>query len=223
MASRLGLEDFFPWKDPDDHLAQLMRPLKIDMAELKALGAVSFEGHPYIEDRTPQDGPLFPTQSGKIELSSSVLKDLKIDPLPTYEPVEQPPPGFLRLIYGRAPVHSFARSENNAWLDDLMPENQVWVNREVAAQLKVRDGQKVILENQDGVRSASIAVIATPGIRRDCAYMVHGFGTHSKALTKAYGKGASDAQLMTRIAIDPIMGGTGMRVNFVRVIPASEG
>ena len=82
MASRLGLDDFFPWKDPDDHLAQLMRPLKIDMAELKALGAVSFEGRPYIENRTPEDGPLFPTQSGKIEMYSSVLKDLKIDPLP---------------------------------------------------------------------------------------------------------------------------------------------
>jgi thiosulfate reductase/polysulfide reductase chain A len=223
MASRLGLEAFFPWKDPDDHLAQLLRPLKIDMDELKALGAVSFEGHPYIEDRTPQDGPLFPTQSGKIELLSSVLQDLKIDPLPIYEPVEQPPPGFLRLIYGRSPVHSFSRTENNAWLDDLMPENQVWVNREVAAQLKVRDGQRVVLENQDGVRSAPIAVIATPGIRRDCAYMVHGFGTRAKALTKAYGRGASDAHLMTRIAIDPIMGGTGMRVNFVRVIPATEG
>jgi len=223
MASRLGLEDFFPWKDADDHLAQLLQPLKIDMAELKALGAVSFEGRPYIENRTPEDGPLFPTQSGKIELYSSVLSDLKLDPLPTYEPVEQPPPGFLRLIYERAPMHSFARTENNAWLDDLMPENQVWVNREVAAQLKVRDGQRIILENQDGVRSAPIAVIATPGIRRDCAYMVHGFGTHSAALKKAYGKGASDTELMTRVAIDPIMGGTGMRVNFVRVVPASEG
>ncbi len=84
MASRLGLADYFPWKDPDDHLSRLIQPLGIDLAELKSLGAVSFDGHPYIEDRTEADGPIFPTQSGKIELFSSVLNDLKFDPLPKF-------------------------------------------------------------------------------------------------------------------------------------------
>jgi hypothetical protein len=40
-------------------------------------------------------------------------------------------------------------------------------------------------------------------------------------LKKAYGKGASDTQLMTRVKVDPISGGTGMRVNFVRIIKNS--
>ncbi len=222
MASRLGLADFFPWKDPDDHLARLVEPLGVNLAELKALGAVSWDGHPYIEDRTEADGPIFPTQSGKIELFSSVLKDLKFDPLPTYTAPEQPPPGYLRLIYGRAPMHSFARSENNSWLNDLMPENQVWINAQVAASFAVKDGQKVTLENQDGVKSLPIAVRATEALRRDCAYMVHGFGTLGPGLTKTYKKGASDAQLITRVAIDPITGATGMRVNFVRVLPAAQ-
>ena len=221
MASRLGLSDYFPWKDPDDHLSRLMQPLGINLAELKSLGAVSFEGHPYIEDRGGTDGPLFPTQSGKIELFSSVLKDLKFDPLPKFSAPEQPPPGYIRLIYGRAPMHSFARSENNSWLNDLMPENQVWIGREIAAKFRVQDGQKVILENQDGVKSLPIAVRATAAIREDCAYMVHGFGTLGQGLTKTYKKGASDSQLITRVAIDPITGATGMRVNFVRVLPAN--
>jgi thiosulfate reductase/polysulfide reductase chain A len=45
--------------------------------------------------------------------------------------------------------------------------------------------------------------------------MVHGFGHNNKKLSRAYGKGASDSQLITRVLIDPIMGGTGMRGNFV--------
>jgi thiosulfate reductase / polysulfide reductase chain A len=58
-------------------------------------------------------------------------------------------------------------------------------------------------------------VKATERIRPDCVYMVHGFGHTSKMLTRALGKGASDAQLVTRYQVDPLMGGTGMNVNFV--------
>ncbi len=222
MANRMGFADYFPWKDPDEHLSRLVQPLGINLAELKSLGAVSFDGHPYIDDRKEEDGPIFPTQSGKIELVSSVLKDLNFDPLPKFSAPEQPSPGYLRLIYGRAPMHSFSRSENNAWLDDLMGENQIWINSAVAARFGITDGQVVTLENQDGVRSLPISVRVTEGIRRDCAYMVHGFGTRAQGLTKAYKKGASDTDLITRVSIDPIMGATGMRVNFVRVLPAAQ-
>lgn len=218
LAGRLGLADYFPWKDPDDYLARQVLPLDVNMTELRALGAVAFDGRPYIEDRKEEDGPIFPTQSGKIELSSSVLKDLNFDPLPKFTAPEPPPTGYLRLIYGRAPMHSFARSENNSWLNDLMPENQVWISTEIASKFAVSDGQKVILENQDGAKSLPIAVRVTEAIRNDCAYMVHGFGAQGQGLTKAYKKGASDSQLITRVAVDPIMGGTGMRVNFVRLL-----
>jgi thiosulfate reductase / polysulfide reductase chain A len=88
-AEKLGLSEYFPWSDPDDHLRRLIAPLNINEQELKALGAVSFDGKPYIEDRTENDGPLFPTQSGKIELLSSVMKDLNLDAFPKY--VEQFP------------------------------------------------------------------------------------------------------------------------------------
>jgi len=223
MAQRLGLENYFPWKDPEEHLARLLQPMNVNLTELKSLGAVSFDGHPYIEDRTDEDGPLFPTQSGQIELVSSVLADLHFDPLPKFTPPDQPPDGYLRLIYGRAPVHSFARTENNSWLNDLMPENQVWIHSQIAAKFGITNGMKVVLENQDGVRSLPIAVRATEGIRSDCAYMVHGFGTLAAGLRNAYKKGASDTQLITRVAIDPIMGGTGMRVNFVRLVRAEAG
>ena len=56
---------------------------------------------------------------------------------------------------------------------------------------------------------------ATQAIRADCVYMVHGFGHTAKGLRRALGKGASDAQLVTRYETDPLMGGTGMNVNFV--------
>jgi thiosulfate reductase/polysulfide reductase chain A len=194
----------------------------VNVGELGAIGAVAFEGRPYIENRLPEDGPLFPTESGKIELYSPMLKQLGFDPLPRYVPVAGPPLGYFRLIYGRAPVHSFARTQNNAVLDALMPENEAWINPQAAKDAGVSEGQRVVLENQDGARSLPVRVRVTPGIRRDCLYMVHGFGHQSRALRLAYHKGASDTTLMTRVQVDPIMGGTGMRVNFVRVLTNSE-
>ena len=60
-----------------------------------------------------------------------------------------------------------------------------------------------------------IKVRITERIRWDSVYMVHGFGHDQKKLRRCYGKGASDTSLMSKVHIDPIMGGTGMRGNFV--------
>jgi len=218
MAKRLDLEAYFPWETPEQHLDALIKPLGIDAGVLRARGAVAFPGRPYIEDRIPEDGPLFPTESGKIELYSPMLKQLGFDPLPRYTPAGNPPPGYLRLIYGRSPVHSFARSQNNERLHSLMAENEVWVNTETALSLGFRETERVVLENSDGVKSLPVLLRRTEAIRPDCIYMVHGFGHASAKLRLAFHRGASDTELMTRVQVDPVMGGTGMRVNFVRVV-----
>ena len=98
----------------------------------------------------------------------------------------------------------------------------MWINDEAAAAHGVRDGERRVLVNQDGVRSWPIRVRVTPGIRPDCVFMAHGFGHRSRRLRKAYHKGASDTVLMSRVKVDPIMGGTGMRVNFVRFTREGE-
>ena len=48
--------------------------------------------------------------------------------------------------------------------------------------------------------------------------MVHGFGHANKMLERCFGKGASDTELMNIVHKDPIMGGTGMRGNFIRIL-----
>jgi thiosulfate reductase/polysulfide reductase chain A len=53
--------------------------------------------------------------------------------------------------------------------------------------------------------------------------MVHGFGHHDKNLKRAYGRGANDSELITNVMVDPVMGGTGMRGNFVKFITSDPG
>ena len=62
----------------------------------------------------------------------------------------------------------------------------------------------------------------TQRIRPDCVYMVHGFGHDARKLTKAFGRGLNDSELVTRTKVDPIMGGTGMNVNFVTFVRPEE-
>jgi thiosulfate reductase/polysulfide reductase chain A len=218
LAPRLGLEAWFPWQSPDDHLEAIIAPMGINALELRNRGAVAFPGRPYLEDRADEQESPFATSSGKIELYSEELAGLNADPLPRYRPIEEPPAGFVRLIYGRAPVHSFARSQNNEILHALMPDNEVWMSPASAGASSLADGDRIVLENSDGARSLPVRLKVTKGIRDDCAYLVHGFGQGGKSLHLACGRGASDTSLMTRVAVDPLMGGTGMRVNFVRPV-----
>jgi thiosulfate reductase/polysulfide reductase chain A len=222
LAKRLGLSDFFPWQTPDEHLATIVEPMALSLTELKARGVAAFPGTPYIEDRDPAEGSPFETGSGKIELYSDELAGLGADPLPRFTPPVAPPQGYLRLIYGRAPVHSFARTQNNATLHALMPENDVWVHTSAALEHGLRDGERVIVENIDGVKTPPVTLRVTEGIRSDCLYTVHGFGHRSEGLRLAFNRGASDTALMTRVAVDPLMGGTGMRVNFVRPVKVAR-
>jgi thiosulfate reductase/polysulfide reductase chain A len=219
LAKKMDLAEFFPWETPAEHLETILEPAGVDVKHLLNCGAVSFDGRPYLEDR-PVEERTFDTASGKIELYSEELAEKGADPMPRYTPPVEPPKGYVRLIYGRAPMHSFARTQNNATLSGLMPENEVWLHPAAARAAGVANGERVLLENGDGVKSDPVKVLVTEGIRSDCAYLVHGFGQKTKALRRASGKGASDNGLMSRVSVDPLTGGTGMRVNFVRPVKA---
>jgi thiosulfate reductase/polysulfide reductase chain A len=124
---------------------------------------------------------------------------------------------MFRLLFGRSPVHTFGRTQSNPILHEMMPENEVWLNADMAARMGLTDGVYVRLRNQDGVVSNRVKLKATQRIRPDCVYMVHGFGHTAVRLRRAFGKGANDTQLVTQYRTDPLMGGTGMNVNFVAI------
>lgn len=182
-----------------------------------------------VADAAPGIGPAsspslkmrFPTASGQAEVYSAAFAAQGWPPLPEYEPTPEPPPGFVRLLYGRSPVHTLSSTMNNPWLNHEITENEVWVNPSYAAPLGIKDGQPVFLENQDGIRSFKpVKVKVTPGIRPDCIYMVHGYGCRSALLKEGFDRGVSDTSLMTRSSKDPVSGVRGMRVNFVRFVKA---
>ena len=215
IAHRIGLDDYFPWKDSVEYAMHRVHGAGYDCEELKLTGVLTGEKQAAFEEEGLE--LTFDTPSGKIELFSQQLRDAGFDPMPEFTPPEEPPPGMYRLLFGRAPTHSFGRTVNNKLLCEAFPENELWVNVDICRELGIENGERVMVVNQDDVRTGPIRVRATRRIRRDCVYMVHGWGTQQKQLRHAYGKGASDSDLVTRFKVDPIMGGTGMNVNFVRM------
>jgi thiosulfate reductase/polysulfide reductase chain A len=213
LADKLGLQAYYPWKDIEEYLGQRLSAAGLSFATLKQKGILRGDPQPvYFEEGAEAT---FATPSGKIEFYSTQLKAAGFDPVPKYRRPVAGPPGSFRLLFGRAPVHSFGRTQTNPILHEMMAENEVWVNANAATHLGLKSGDRVRLRNQDGVVSNAVAVRATEAIRSDCVYLVHGFGHTSKMLRRALGRGASDAQLITRYELDPLMGGTGMNVNFV--------
>lgn len=216
LASKMGLDAFFPWKDVEELLDWQLKQAGSSLEEMKRLGVKKFpreyDDLYFFKDQEVE----FNTNTGKIELYSTDLAAEGFDPIPVYKKHEEPPPGFYRLNYGRSPAHTFSRTANNPNLTDLVDENVLWVNPQVARDWSLKNGQPIWLENQDGVKSKfPIKVRITERIRFDSVYMVHGFGHSDKKLSRAYGKGVSDSELITKVLLDPVMGGTGMRGNFV--------
>ncbi|MFH0990011.1 MAG: molybdopterin-dependent oxidoreductase [bacterium] len=217
LVEKLGLSQFFPWNDIEDYFKTRLSAVGLSYDELKKKGIIRGAKQPiYFDEGVPAE---FPTPSGKIEFYSLQLAKAGFDPVPKYQRPKSGPPGSFRLLYGRSPVHSFSRTQTNRILSDMMEENEVWLNADVGQRMELKTGDYVCLKNQDGVVSNRVKVKLTQRIRFDCVYMVHGFGHNAKGLRHAYMKGASDAQLLTRYVIDPLMGGTGMNMNFVTIEP----
>jgi thiosulfate reductase / polysulfide reductase chain A len=219
LSVKLGLESWFPFEKQEDMLDWQLKQLGSSLEEMERIGVKTSERDSDDLYFAENEDVAFPTDSGKIELYSKYFEDAGFDPLPKYVAHEEPAEGFYRLIYGRAPMHTFGRTSNNPNLTDLMHENSVWVNPRVAKEWGLTKDQYIWLKNQDGIISDfPIKVRITERIRWDSIYMVHGFGHGQKQMKRCFGKGASDTQLITKIMTDPLMGGTGMRGNFVTFV-----
>jgi thiosulfate reductase/polysulfide reductase chain A len=216
LAGRLGIPECMPFKDMKEYLAWRVEKGGFSFAKLQTDGVIMGEKQPI----TVEEGLelTFETPSGKVEFWSEQLAKKGFDPVPKYTKRSEAPDGYYRLITGRAPVHTFSRTQSNPLLTGLMQENEIWVNGATAAKAGLKSGQYVRLKNQDGIETNRIRVKATQRIRPDTVYMVYGFGQRNPMAKGAYQRGASAAQLNTKYETDPLMGGTSIHANFVTFV-----
>jgi thiosulfate reductase/polysulfide reductase chain A len=222
LGQELGVGDFFAYGTFEEYLETRLAGTGTSLAELKRKG-IFFPGRKtplYLESGEPY---AFHTPSGKVELYSKQLADAGFDPLPVHRPPPEPAPGMFRLLYGRSPLHTFGRTQNNPILSDLEGTNALWMSPAAAARLGLSPGQAVMVSNPRGDETGPMHLQITERMPDGSVYMVHGFGHRSGALSRADGKGGDDSAVIDMYAVDPISGSTGMRTQFVTVRAARTG
>jgi thiosulfate reductase / polysulfide reductase chain A len=208
LGERLGMGDFFQYKDEEDYLSQELAPLGASLEQLRTHGFIQL---PAAGD---SGEPSWSTPSGKIELYSSTLEKGKFDPVPRWEEPPQPKPGYFYLLTGKVGQHTQFATQNNQLLHKYEDQPGIWMNPDTAKAQGLSDGDLVEVASEVG--SIRTQLIVTPAIRQDCVYMTPGYGHLSKGLRTAYNVGASDSALHVTF-VDPISGSQALTQTFVSV------
>ncbi len=215
LATRLGLGAWFPYDGIEDIWNFQLKDLGVKLSDFDAKGFVALADEALLWNR--QDGLKFKTASGKIELVSPLMEKAGFPSFPPYTSPARPPEGHLRLTVGRCAAHTHCSTQNNLYLNELVPENELWVHPQAAAKLGIKDGAYVEVESKVG--KGRLKAKVTEFIHPEAAFMLHGFGKTVPVQTRAYLKGASDAMLQENLS-DPVGGSPAYEDTFIRVRPA---
>ncbi|MEZ4634521.1 MAG: molybdopterin-dependent oxidoreductase [Caldilineaceae bacterium] len=123
LGMRLGLEQYFRWETAQEYLDARLISVGSNVQKLHDDGGIiQQKGKPYIAD-FKGDSP-FHTASAKIELYSESMAIVSQDPIPVYEPTEEPPDGYFRMLYGRHPLHTFAKTRTRRCCMNSTPKTK---------------------------------------------------------------------------------------------------
>lgn len=138
--------------------------------------------------------------------------------LPVYEPREwQPTPDHpLYLVNWKEASHTLTRTQNNAWLLDIKPENPLIVHPDTAAKHGVGDGDLVWVESPYGRVRAKVRV--SRRMHPEVVGLQHGFG-HWALGRSARGRGTGDSPLRPTRS-DPLSGQALHKETCVRIVRA---
>ncbi|MBN2239629.1 MAG: molybdopterin-dependent oxidoreductase [Dehalococcoidales bacterium] len=165
LAKRFDPE--FRWNDIYELFDEILEPSGMNFKELQEKGwSIPPEGDPsapykrFEKGLLRQDGqPGFNTQSGKIEIYSTLREDWGLEPIPHYEeppitPVSRPDlfeKYPLILSTGRrSPVFFNSEHRNIPWLREIDPDPNVEIHPDTAKEYGIGNGEWVCIENWMG-------------------------------------------------------------------------
>lgn len=218
LGEKMGLGSYFPWKDMDEMRLLQMSGRKELVEQAKEKGFVEFK-MPALYLRDPKSvaafvekfptaatqvnekgiipGPLLrlKTPSKKMEMGSIEVEELFPGrEVPRYRTVKLKEDDQLYFLQGKVAVHTNAHTHNIPWLNELMPENRLWINPETAAKRGLSNGDKVEISSAFGKQPATL--LTSKGIRQDSVFTYFGFGRNAPGMKRAHQKGTNSNILL---------------------------
>ena len=195
LADRLDMKDYFPFASIEEFWRWQLEPTGYTIEDFDEKGFIRFTEEQVMFNSEQLDGQ-FKTPSGKIEIISKKLGDAGLPSLLEYQTPTRPPRGMFRLIYGRTAVHSHGHTINNPLLNELVPQNCLWINDNAAAKLGIADGDLVDVASEDGSYSGTVHANVVEYIHPEAVFTLHGFGKEIPLQTRSFHAGLSDQKLM---------------------------
>ena len=219
LAKRLGKGEHFPYQSIEDLWEKQLEGTGITVEEIQERGFITLADRPIWYDRA-KDLP-FKTESGKIEIINKKWEEAGLPCLKPYEAPESPPKGKFRLLFGRCAWQTHGMWMNNPALHPYLKENVLWINKQVAEEMGLKDGDRVIVSNNGYAKE--MRIFATDLIHPEAVFMLHGFGRTVPQQTRAYNRGVADQRLEKGLldVYDPAGGANALCECFVEVKPVS--
>jgi len=215
LGNRLDIGQYFPFETVEDIWNFQLKDTGVKLADFDQKGFVVLSDKALWWDR--EKDIKFKTPSGKIELVGTLMENAGFPSFPPYTAVPTPPEGAFRLMVGRTAVHTHVSTQNNLYLNELVPANELWINTQAAAARGIKHGQEVEVSSPLGTKGIIKAKV-TDFIHPEAVFMLHGFGKTVPAQTRCYQKGASDALLQENVS-DRIGGSPAYDDTLVTVRP----
>lgn len=158
LAHRVGggMEEYFRFGNTENYLEILL----FQIEKLQDVGGLDYlmeHGVWFDRDGKPdymaykENG--VKTPSGKFEIFSNKMASLGSNPLPTYQAIShhqdlRDEDFFLTTFQWN--VHTYFRTGNCMWLSEIVHDNPVWINHEVAREKGIRMGDRVKITSSIG-------------------------------------------------------------------------
>ncbi len=214
IGDRIGIGEYFPFETMDDLVRWQLEGTGHEIGDFQNKGFVAYTDKQIFWDR--KDGIKFKTPSGKIEFVSSLLEDAGFESFPAYEPMPSPPENSFRLVVGRCALHTHVATQNNLYLNEIAPENVLWINSRSADRIGIKNGD--LVEISSGYGSGKIKAFVTDLIHPEAVFMLHGYGHEAPLSSRSFNKGMNDGVLMENIS-DMVGGSPAFHHTFVTVEP----
>ncbi|MCW3040477.1 MAG: dehydrogenase [Solirubrobacterales bacterium] len=186
LAERMGLGDQMPWKTLEDMLDHRMKPMGMSYRRFIDTYDMRIAKHEYRSYRRTGFG----TPSGKIELSSSVLADIGLDPLPYYrEPHRDPAFPYNVFIGVREDPYFQTGQRQLPSARKMSPLPKIFVHPDDARDEGLTEGDWVAVSSGHGTVSGVVEL--RPDMLRGHLRVPHGWW-FPELLGKLDGAGAHE-------------------------------